>query len=112
MSLTTQSESLPLVEATRLATGCPLIFTGAVNTSETNTATSGRPEASRWSYTSHCAQPSPFSSIGRLRKGTGLAGSETYSSNGESPGLGAAKPRLSPAPRYSGVGRTVQPLLQ
>jgi hypothetical protein len=28
MSLTTQSESLPLVDATRLAMGCPLIFTG------------------------------------------------------------------------------------
>src|ERR1700683_3508946 len=42
-----QSESVPLAEASRLATGCPLIFMGAVNTSEVNTRTSGRPEGSR-----------------------------------------------------------------
>ena len=47
INLTTQSESVPLVEATRLATGCPLIFIGEVKTSELNTTTSGRPEASR-----------------------------------------------------------------
>ena len=47
MTLTTQSESVPLVEATRFATGCPLIFTGAVSTSDTKTSTSGRPDASR-----------------------------------------------------------------
>ena len=34
MSFTTQSESVPLVDATRLATGCPLIFTGPVSTSD------------------------------------------------------------------------------
>ena len=43
MSFTTQSASVPLVEATRFATGWPLIFTGAVSTSETNETTSGRP---------------------------------------------------------------------
>src|SRR5271165_7170800 len=42
INLTTQSESVPLVEATRLATGSPLIFMGVVRTSEVNTATSGR----------------------------------------------------------------------
>ena len=47
MTFTTQSESVPLVEAIRLATGWPLIFTGAVSTSDTNDTTSGRPEASR-----------------------------------------------------------------
>jgi len=39
-----------------LAMGCPLIFTGALNTSETNATTSGRPDASRWSSTSHWDQ--------------------------------------------------------
>ena len=32
MSFTTQSESVPLVDATRFATGAPLILSGAVNT--------------------------------------------------------------------------------
>ena len=41
MSLTTQSESVPLVEAMRLATGWPLIFTGAVRTSEVKTSDVG-----------------------------------------------------------------------
>jgi hypothetical protein len=43
----TQSESVPLVDAIRFTIGCPLIFTGAVSTSERNTSTSGRPDASR-----------------------------------------------------------------
>ena len=47
MTFTTQSASVPLVEAIRLAIGCPLIFSGALNTSDTNAATSGRPDASR-----------------------------------------------------------------
>jgi hypothetical protein len=61
MSLITQSESVPLVDATRFATGEPLILTGAFSTSDTNATTSGRPEASRWSSTSHCGQVSPLS---------------------------------------------------
>src|SRR3954453_11538362 len=81
ITLTTQSESVPLVEATRLATGCPLIFTGEANTSDTYTSTSGRPEASRWSVTSQSPQRDPLACTGREMKGTGLAGSETYSSN-------------------------------
>ena len=36
-----------------------LILTGAVSGSETNTTTSGRPDASRWSSTSHCDQVLP-----------------------------------------------------
>ena len=40
--------------------------------------------------------------LGRARKGTGLAGSETYSSNAVSDPAGARKPSLSPASRYSG----------
>src|SRR6202043_3567145 len=47
ISFTTQSESVPLVEATRCTAGCPLIFTGALKASETNARTSGRPDASR-----------------------------------------------------------------
>ena len=54
-------EAVPLVDATKFATGCPLIFTGAVRTSETKTATSGRLEASRWSDTSHSRQLLPLS---------------------------------------------------
>src|ERR1700687_5574888 len=95
INLTTQSESVPLVEATRLATGCPLIFTGAVKTSETNATTSGRPDASRWSSTSHLDQDA--SSMGRERKGAGFDGSETYSSKAASPGLGAPRLNFKPA---------------
>src|ERR1019366_2368228 len=108
ISLTTQSESVPLVEAIRLATGCPLIFSGVVKTSETNARTSGRPDASRWSSTSHRDQDS--SSMGRVRKGTGFNGSETYSSNTASPGVGAAKLNFKPAFRWGGVGLTLQPV--
>ena len=87
------------MEATRLAIGCPLIFTGAVKTSETNTTTSGRPEASRWSSTSHCETIVAVDRMGRARNGTGLAGSEMYSSNAASPVAGAAKLSFSPAVR-------------
>src|SRR3979490_3394086 len=95
MSLTTQSESVPLVEATRLAIGCPLIFIGAVSVSETKTTTSGRPETPRWSSTSQLAHGTllarPTGGLGRPQNGTGLAGSETYSSNGVSPAAGAVR---------------------
>src|SRR5712692_4379676 len=114
MSLTTQSESVPLVEATTLAMGWPLIFSGAVSISETKTTTSARPETSRWSSTSQLCQgtllANPTGWLGRARKGTGLAGSETYSSNGASLAAGAVKVSFSPALRYSGVGFTLQPL--
>ena len=50
--------------------------------------------------------------MGRARNGTGLAGSDTYSSNAASPVRGAVKPSFNPALRYSGVGRTAQPLAQ
>src|SRR4051812_31728791 len=95
MTLTTQSESVPLVEAMRFTIGCPLILTGSVNTSETKTATSGRPEASRWSSTSQRDQL--VLSIGRARYGTGLAGSEMYSSYSPSPDFGARKLSFDPA---------------
>src|SRR3954465_1489496 len=84
ISFTTQSESVPLVDATRFAIGCPSIFTGAVNASVVNTATSVRPEGPRWSVTSHRGQiesPSyPNMRTGRGTNGTGFAGSDTYSS--------------------------------
>lgn len=41
ISLTTQSESVPLVEAIRLVIGSPLIFIGSVSTSVVKTSTSG-----------------------------------------------------------------------
>ena len=47
MSLTTQSLSVPLVEATRCTTGWPLILRGLVNTAEVKVMTSVRPDASR-----------------------------------------------------------------
>ena len=51
MSLTTQSASLPVVEATRLTVGSPLILSGSVNGPVTKVSTSLRPEASRSSST-------------------------------------------------------------
>src|ERR1035437_8513934 len=50
--------------------------------------------------------------MGRARNGTGLAGSDTYSSNAASPVLGASNPSFNPALRHSGVGAIVQPLAQ
>ena len=47
------SASMPLVEATKWTAGCPLILRDAFKASETNARTSVRPEASRWSSTSH-----------------------------------------------------------
>src|SRR5713226_1395200 len=103
MSLTTQSESVPLVDAIRLAIGWPVIFIGAVSVFETKEMTSGRPETPRWSSTSHCFQGTfsakPTGWLGRPLKGTGLAGSETYSSNGAPPAAGAAKLNFNPALR-------------
>src|SRR5712664_916907 len=103
MSLTTQSESVPLVEATKLAIGCPLIFIGAVRVSEMKTTTSGRPETSRWSLVSQVRQGTlpakPTGKLGRPLNGTGLTGSETYSSNDVSPAAGAVKLSFSPALR-------------
>src|SRR2546428_10950866 len=116
MSLTTQSESVPLVEAMRLAMGWPLIFIGAVSVSETKEMTSGRPETPRWSSTSHCfhgtfsAKPTGW--LGRPLKGTGLAGSETYSSKAAPPAAGPGEIYLNSAVRESGVGFTLQPPAQ
>src|SRR5215510_14174209 len=109
MSLTTQSESVPEVDATRFATGWPLILTGSVKTSVANARTSVRPEASRWSSTSHLDQRAPLASTGRGMNGTGRAGSETYSSYAAASFAGAPNPRRTPACRYTGVGLTVQP---
>src|SRR5208283_229450 len=47
--------------------------------------------------------------MGRARNGTGLAGSEMYSSYA-SPALGAEVFNFSPAVKYTGVDRIVQPL--
>src|ERR1044071_8963625 len=101
MTFTTQSESVPEVDATRFAMGSPLIFIGEVRTSETNESTSGRPEASRWSSPSQRDQLLP--SIGRARYGTGFEGSETYSSNAAPPDFGASRLSLRPEERYIGV---------
>src|SRR5260370_36569677 len=114
MSLTTQSESVPLVEATKLAIGCPLIFIGAVSVSETKATTSGRPETSRWSLVSQVRQGTlpakPTGKLGRPLNGTGLAGGETYLSNGASAASGGVKLRLSSPLGYSAVGLTLHPL--
>src|SRR5258708_31040847 len=114
MSLTTQSESVPLVEAIKLAMGWPLIFTGAVSVSEIKATTSGRPETSRWSLVSQVRQGTlpakPTGKLGRPLKGTGLAGSETYSSNGASLAAGAGGVGFCPAFRLRGVCFTAAPL--
>src|SRR5215469_7205421 len=98
MSFTIQSESVPEVEATILAIGWPLIFRGDVRTSEMKVSTSVRPEASRWSSTSHSDQVSggsyPMGWMGRVRNGTGLDGSEMYSSNSVPVVAGASKESL------------------
>src|ERR1700686_5694178 len=82
MSFTTQSESVPLVDATKLAMGWPLIFIGEVKVSETKTRTSGRLETSRWSSTSQLAHGTllakPMGGLGRPLNGIGLAGAEIY----------------------------------
>src|SRR5680860_335856 len=83
ITFTTQSESVPLVDAMRLTTGWPLILTAVVRVSDTYARTSGRPEASRWSSTSHSDQVRPLGMsypvgrVGRARYGTGFAGSDT-----------------------------------
>src|SRR6185369_10422405 len=112
MTFTTQSASVPLVEAVRLTIGWPLILTGAVRTSEAKARTSGRPEASRWSLTNHCAQAAPLARTGRGMNGTGLAGSDTYSSYPAPPGAGADRVALGPGPRRSGVGTIRHPVEQ
>src|ERR1700692_3370092 len=102
MILTTQSESVPLVEATKLAMGWPLIFIGEVNVSDTKTSTSGRLATSRWSSTNQFAHGTllakPMGWLGRPLNGIGLAGSEMYSSKpGPLVAVGAVRLSLSPA---------------
>src|SRR5664279_6103992 len=103
MTFTTQSESVPLVDATRFAIGSPAILTGAVRTSDAYTRTSVRVATSRWSLVSHSRHVLLFSHVetgyGRPRNGTGFAGSETYSSYEPSPAFGGANPAFPPAER-------------
>src|ERR1700676_5453267 len=104
ISFTTQSESVPLVEAIKLAIGWPLIFIGEVRVSETKTRTSGRLETSRWSSTSQLAHGTllakPIGWLGRPLNGIGLAESEMYSSKpGPLVAVGAVRLSLSPALR-------------
>src|SRR5260370_7404233 len=113
MRLTTQAESGAMVGGTTLAMGWPWVFIGAVSISETKTTTSGRPETSRWSSTSQLCQgtllANPTGWLGRPLKGTGLAGSETYSSNGASLAPGAVKLSFHPPFRYSAPRLTLHP---
>jgi len=86
-----------------LAIGSPEILMGVVSVSEIYVTTSGRPEASRWSSTSQRGQlllsSYPMGLMGRRQKGTGLAGSEMYSSKAASPGFGASSLSFNPARR-------------
>src|SRR5262249_1486685 len=50
--------------------------------------------------------------MGRARKGTGLAGSEMYSSNAASLPFCASKVNFKPSLKERGVGRTVHPFSQ
>ena len=80
INFTAQSLSVPLVDAYRFTSGTPLTRNGFVSGALTYVSTSVRPSTNRWSITSHVRHPSPSSVTGRVRYGTGFAGSETYSS--------------------------------
>src|SRR5687768_6774036 len=82
MSFTTQSLSVPVVDAKRVAKISPLMVRGSVRGSLTKVRTSVRSAKGRWSSTSHCLHVDSvlyMARIGRTRYGTGLAGSDTYS---------------------------------
>src|ERR1700704_2774657 len=84
MSFTTQSASLPVVDANRCAARLPAITTSSTSGSVFQVRTSLRPSRKRWSSTSHRLHVEPAVNdgwIGRARYGTGLAGSDTYESN-------------------------------
>src|SRR5208282_2616558 len=86
MSFTTQSLSVPVVEAYNFAVTCPASVTSSFNSSVCHIATSGRSFTNRWSCTSHVYQLPGWSagyvvSTGRCRYGTGCAGSLSYASN-------------------------------
>ena len=59
MSLTTQSLSVPVVEAKSLAVRRPVIVTSSASGSVSQLRTSGRRWAKRWSPTSQVPQPEP-----------------------------------------------------
>ena len=67
MSFTTQSLSLPLVDANRCTTGAPLTRTGVVSGAVTYDSTSGRSTTARWSLTSQRRQLSE--SLNRVGRG-------------------------------------------
>src|SRR5581483_10284864 len=79
ISFTTQSESVPLVDAIRCTIGSPDSFIALVSGSDTYVSTSGRPSTNRWSVTSHVRHPVPSEfPTGLGLYGTGFAGSDTY----------------------------------
>jgi hypothetical protein len=81
INFTTQSLSVPLVEACRCTTGAPPMRSGAASGSVMKVSTSGRPSTKRWSLTSQVVHMSRSPKrTGRGTNGTGLAGSDTYSS--------------------------------
>ncbi|KAG1390716.1 hypothetical protein G6F58_012909 [Rhizopus delemar] len=86
---------------------------GALSGSVMNVSTSGRPSTQRWSLTSQVVPMSrSLKRTGRGTNGTGLAGSDTYSSKSPSPAAGAWNASLPPARRYSGLLLAAQPLSQ
>ncbi len=102
----------PLVDAMRFATGCPLIFARR----STPLRRRRRRRVGRTLRVDRPPATAATSAHGRTRLvesaahgRDGLGGIDTYSSNAASPAAGATKPAFEPAPRYSGVGRTVQP---
>src|ERR1700756_1940862 len=117
INFTTQSLSVPLVEAYRFTSGTPLTRNGAVSGAVTYVSTSVRPSTNRWSSTSQCRHASPSSATtGRVRYGTGFAGSETYSSYSclETAGPcvpppGASNESAPFAAKYSGFDLFAQP---
>ena len=81
MSFTIQSASLPVVETCSRAVTSPASTTSSASGAVAHVSTSGRSFTNRWSSVSHAGQPDPLGkyvgSMGRLRYGTGCAGSET-----------------------------------
>src|SRR5262249_30260970 len=87
----------------RCATMSPATVMSSVSTSVCQVSTSGRPFTKRWSSSSQVPQrlPSEYvSSTGRVRYGTGFAGSETYASYAAA-SVGASKDSLPSARKYS-----------
>src|SRR4051812_46759088 len=105
MSFTTQSASVPVVDANRCAARLPAITTSSVRGSVFHVSTSFRLSRKRWSSTSQRPQDEPPVKVGRIgrgRYGTGAAGSDTYESKApDAASRGASNDKARSARVYS-----------